>query len=362
MYPNKEVNILFILLRAGLWEKEPESLSLFPLSGESWENIYRMARRQTVTGLVYRGVCHLPDEMLPPEKLLVRWVAEINAIEQRNHRMNAVLAELYEMFRNDGLTPVLQKGQSAALFYEFPLLRECGDIDFYFPYKNEREFAIRIVKNRGIRVDWQPDDSVSYIWNSIEVEHHPRMLDLYNPFLHEDLNSLETLFGYHDVWLSPGCEITIPSPTLYVLLLNTHIMKHAIGRGIGLRQLCDMARACHRLHIAVTSSEIKNICCKAGIIGWNRLLHSFLVEHLGLPVTSLPYKDRPVSSRPLLERVLEGGNFGQYRMERTPGTQAVWQRKLYTAHSFLRNVSLSFGYVPKEAFWTFTNLLTGQVK
>ena len=62
---------------------------------------------------------------------------------------------------------------------------------------------IRIVKNRGIRVDWQPDDSVSYIWNSIEVEHHPRMLDLYNPFLHEDLNSLETLFGYHDVWLSP---------------------------------------------------------------------------------------------------------------------------------------------------------------
>lgn len=188
------------------------------------------------------------------------------------------------------------------------------------------------------------------------------MLDLYNPFLHEDLNSLETLFGYHDVWLSPGCEITIPSPTLYVLLLNTHIMKHAIGRGIGLRQLCDMARACHRLHIAVTSSEIKNICCKAGIIGWNRLLHSFLVEHLGLPVTSLPYKDRPVSSRPLLERVLEGGNFGQYRMERTPGTQAVWQRKLYTAHSFLRNVSLSFGYAPKEAFWTFTNLLTGQVK
>lgn len=44
MYPNKEVTILFILLRAGLWEKEPESLSLFPLSGESWENIYRMAR------------------------------------------------------------------------------------------------------------------------------------------------------------------------------------------------------------------------------------------------------------------------------------------------------------------------------
>ena len=61
MYPNKEVTILFILLRAGLWEKEPESLSLFPLSGESWENIYLMARRQTDTGLVYRLLFHLPD-------------------------------------------------------------------------------------------------------------------------------------------------------------------------------------------------------------------------------------------------------------------------------------------------------------
>lgn len=92
----------------------------FPLSGESWENIYRMARRQTVTGLVYRGVCHLPDEMLPPEKLLVRWVAEINAIEQRNHRMNAVLAELYEMFRNDGLTPFFRKARAPHCFISFP--------------------------------------------------------------------------------------------------------------------------------------------------------------------------------------------------------------------------------------------------
>ena len=46
----EDTEILFILVRAGLWEKVPENLSLFPRSSESWERIFNLAQRQTVTG------------------------------------------------------------------------------------------------------------------------------------------------------------------------------------------------------------------------------------------------------------------------------------------------------------------------
>lgn len=121
---------LLVLLRSGLWEREPDDLGCFPLSDESWGRLYRLARQQTVTGVVFRGLQHLPDELLPPGPLLLRWAAEVDAIERRNRAVDAAVAELCSKFRANGLEPVLQKGQGVALCYADPALRESGDIDF----------------------------------------------------------------------------------------------------------------------------------------------------------------------------------------------------------------------------------------
>ena len=129
---DRKVEALLLLLRAGLWEKELEDLSIFPLSADDWTEIFRMARRQTVTGIVYRGLCRLPDSFLPPESVLLPWVATVERIERSNHRMNTVLLGLYRRCYSVGVEPVLQKGQGVALFYEQPWVRECGDIDLYF--------------------------------------------------------------------------------------------------------------------------------------------------------------------------------------------------------------------------------------
>ena len=105
---------LLVLLRSGLWEREPDDLGCFPLSDESWGRLYRLARQQTVTGVVFRGLQHLPDELLPPGPLLLRWAAEVDAIERRNRAVDAAVAELCSKFRANGLEPVLQKGQGVS--------------------------------------------------------------------------------------------------------------------------------------------------------------------------------------------------------------------------------------------------------
>lgn len=73
---SSEHKALFSLLRAGLWEREPDDLSPFPLTDAQWWDVYRMAVRQTVTGIVCRGLHHLPEALLPGDALMIRWVAE----------------------------------------------------------------------------------------------------------------------------------------------------------------------------------------------------------------------------------------------------------------------------------------------
>ena len=148
----KEHKVLFQLVRAGLWERVPEDTSLFPLTPEQWSEVYRLACQQTVVGIVFRGMDFLPAACLPPEPVLARWVAAVDAIERKNLKTYRILDELYAFFRRQGLHPILQKGQGVALYYERPLLRVPGDIDLYFSTKNEFRTAVRSIRSRGISV------------------------------------------------------------------------------------------------------------------------------------------------------------------------------------------------------------------
>ena len=351
---------LLTLLRGGLWEKGIDDLTCFPLSADEWEDTYLLSRKQTVTGIVFRGLRFLPDAMLPPEALLLRWAAMTDRIERRNREMDRAVSKLYELFRGCGLEPVLQKGQGVAQYYASPLLRECGDIDLCFNGSRAYEAAAIYLWRHGIRPERKPDGSLFYYWKGMEVEHHRRLLDLHNPFLKSRADRLEMEKGYTTVPLA-GTLVSIPSPLLYLLMLDLHILKHALGRGIGLRQLCDMARACYRLRGNVSGDEMKTVCRKLGLGRWNPLLHTFLTDVLGMPEQYLPYAETAPNARPLLETVWQGGNFGLYRQGHTPGDAAAWKRKARTARAFWENLGFAARYAPKEAFWIFTGLIKGQI-
>lgn len=361
--PERKIHTaLLAILRSGLWEREIDDPACFPLSDDERERLFRQARRQTVTGIVFRGMQYLPDTMLPTDSLLIRWTARVDAIERRNLEMNRALSELYGEFRAQGIDPVLQKGQGVACLYESPLLRECGDIDLCFQDPEAAKRAEQLVRQNGIRIRKMPDRSIFYLWHGLEVEHHVRLLDLHNPFLQHEADKLARTKGCIHMRLAQELEpMTVPSPFLNLLLLDLHILKHTLGRGIGLRQLCDMARACYRLHREVNPEEMKNYCRRWGLARWNPLLHAFLVDCLGLPAACLPYEETAPDARVLLDIVWKGGNFGQYRSDRETGGRPGWIHKMHTARSFCRNLRFAAAYAPKEAFWIFADLAKGQL-
>lgn len=87
---------LLQLLRAGMYDSAKSLEDFRPLSDADWAQVYAASKRQTVSGVVLHGVSMLPDELMPPYRLLLRWVVRVDHIEEKSRRMGRVLASLLD--------------------------------------------------------------------------------------------------------------------------------------------------------------------------------------------------------------------------------------------------------------------------
>ena len=348
----------FSLLKSGLWEKDMLAPYVFPLSEEEWRDVYNESVRQTVQGIVFKGLSFLPAGQFPPETLFLRWLAQVARIEENNAHTEKEIVSLRKFFARAGIRFVLKKGQSAAVLYGEPHQRVCGDIDLYFTSIVDYRRACHLIRRRGIDIHKRPDGSQEYVWNGIMVEHHSTLVDLKNPFLYIYLRRLELQKGFDTVTFA-GYEdtpIAVPGRQLNLLMLNAHIMKHAIISGIGLRQLCDLARAYYSYEGRYDTRELRAIYGKARILRWSGMLHSFLTVHLGLEERYLPYPAATVSTEELFFSVMARGNFGQLMFDRSH----YLPHKLFTLKAMSRNINISLRYSAFEIFCWFVQLLYGQ--
>lgn len=342
---DKTLQALFALLRAGLWGIFDEAAaSAFPLSAGEWERVFTLARQQTVTGIAFRGLDFLPEEAAPPMGIMAKWMAHADRIEQSNRVMNETVAKLYGHFASAGVEAVLQKGQGVAAMYPEPLLRECGDIDLYFPGHDGVSDPLAGID--GAVRERQPDDSWVYVVGGIIVEHHTDLLDIQSPRAKRYVKRLIEEKGFEKVVTGDGLEVLVPAPEVNLLLLSSHILKHAFGVGIGLRQFCDYAVARRYYEGRVNEEEMREIWRMTGLEKWQGLLEGFLVKKTGV----------------LLDIVLKGGNFGVYSKDRENVPRARWARKVQTFKALMGNLGFAFRYAPGEWFWTTMQLLGGQFR
>lgn len=324
----------------------------FPMSAERWRELLEQARRQTVVGIVYKGIGMLPEELMPPEPILIRWVAEVDRIEQNNQRMNRALKELLALYRDNDIHPIVMKGQGIAAMYETPSLRECGDIDLYFDNNEVADRARKVLEAMGISYEVHADKSICYTWMGVEVEHHTELVDLHSPKNRRYAEQLIKEQGYTLITTPEGVEMRVASAPVNLLMQSTHILKHALGKGVGLRQLCDMARTYHHLHGQIDLAAQYQIFAALGLRRWNALLHTFLTDELGLPHSQQPYRTLiPIDTSPLLHIIDKGGNFGQHR------THAQKSSRLRTALCFWEQRGFAWRYARKEAVWMIFRLM-----
>ena len=319
--------VLFILLRSGLWGTVP-----MDLAGEviDWEAVFSLSRQQAVSGLVYQGVSLLPESQMPPAEERMKLMVEAGRIGRQAEKVRETAQKVVAELTEAGFSPLVFKGPAVARYYQNPELRTSGDIDIFLP--GGAGPAAELFVHKGIQVLKESDGAFRITRDGITVELHPRYYDL-----HKRVSDLPD----------------VPSPCAQLLMLSSHILKHAIGVGIGLKQFCDIAMAFAALKGQYEPAEYLSFVNKAGLTRWNDMLCSFLAEHLGAAPEVLPAYRRVRTDR-LLGIVMEGGNFGQH-------SEGFKVSKAYTAGRFLAHLRFSLRISPCETLGIIRDLAKGNI-
>lgn len=347
-------NAFLLLLRQGLWGKKEDAQSLFPLTPQEWVSIQDMAVKQTVQGIVYDGISLLDSSLQPPRPLLIQWTVGIDTLERMNKQQNAMLDVLYTLYRTEDGQPLpyqVLKGQSIARFYRNPLHRLCGDIDIYFGNKEQTEKANQAIEKRGVPVERGNFGESNYTLNGVLVEHHSHLIDL--RYKQKEIQQWEA-----EKFRKGG---NTPEPVANHLLLSTHILKHLINEGIGLRQLCDVAMTLVALDKVTDKNELRLTSRRWKIYRWNKLLYALVVKYIGMPEQYLPF---PTDANPdrLMQEIWASGNFGHGDERYGNRPEGKWQSKWHTWKIISNKFHLSAVYAPYATVAWLSELIGIRIK
>lgn len=305
-------NVFLALLRRSLWQEE-DIKGKFPLTSAQWDEIYRMSWVQAVTGLLYDAIEGLPKNSGLNSAQIARWMSSARFIEENNAMMNAAINNMALEWKAHGITAIVQKGRNVARMYPRPEHRVSGDIDWYFPSRNDWEKALALVQSYKPETD--SDGDIHYTRNGIVVEHHRHGSD-------------------------PDDPVSV------LIMINEHILHHAMVMGIGYRHFCDMALGYRYYKGKYDPEELRTKLRKMHLLRWTHLLNTFLIEVMGMPEEYLPFPVKGRHGTAVLEfLVINDGNLGLEKDHRMDGLNM--RSKLFLHYAPVRFLSrwvgLAFG-------------------
>lgn len=222
------------------------------ISAEEWRGLLKMAKRQTLVGVMFEGVKRMEEGNKPPKDVLLEWFALAERIKACNKRLNKECATVSKHFEENGFYTCILKGQGNAQLYQQPDLRIPGDIDIWVWPKDEvaeqSKLSIRrkkvvnfIVANTGFQPCFY--HHVDYpLLDTTEVEVHFTPTWLHNPWHNRRLQRYverEAIASFRNKRKIGEEMCATPTWELNVVFQLIHLQNHLIGEGIGLRQMMD---------------------------------------------------------------------------------------------------------------------------
>ena len=244
-----------------------------------WKELYAIAQKQALLGVLFYGIRQLPKELAPEQKLLMQWMVMAEQIRKQNIRLFLDSVKVCKNFENEGFANCILKGQGNALLYPDPYMRTPGDIDIYLAGGRKRvmQYINKVCPNQVMR------------------------------YHHVDFPVMKT-----------AIEVHFTPSYMFFPIHNSRMQKwlyrHVFTEGIGLRQLIDY------YFVLVKSEErrVKNLTALQrelkylGLWKFAGAVMYVLHEALGLPEAKMIAPIDVNEGRFLLAEIMQGGNFGQY--------------------------------------------------
>ena len=235
----KQQKIFFDFLRfcIGSAKEIPDSLKEV-----DWKELYAIAKKQCLVGVLFDGIKKLPAEHVGMKKeLLLQWMAESQMLEKANVRLNDAAIQVSEWFWKKGFRTCILKGQGNALMYPNLYSRTPGDIDIWVEGGDKRVISFVRSISPHEKACYHHIEFPSYKGVEVEVHYRPSFLLCFwhNRKLQKYYERVKEEQFSHRVMLGEQGEIAIPTMEFNLIFQLTHIYAHLMNEGIGLRQLVD---------------------------------------------------------------------------------------------------------------------------
>ena len=325
----KQQKIFFDFLRfcIGSAKDIPDSLKEV-----DWKELYAIAKKQALLGVLFHGIRRLPKELAPEQKLLMQWMVMAEQIRKQNIRLFQDSVKVCQNFDKEGFANCILKGQGNALLYPDPYMRTPGDIDIYLAGGRKRvmKYVNKVCPNQVMRyhhVDFpvmktaiEVHFTPSYMFFPV---HNSRMQKWFKEVMGEQCN--------HRVSLPDGYgEIHVPQVSFNIIYILSHLYRHIFTEGIGLRQLLDYYFMLVKWHTDLTNltnsnnslpqmtqintdlDALRHELKYLGLWKFAQAVMFVMKEVFGLSEDRMivPMDER--EGRFLLAEIMRGGNFGQY--------------------------------------------------
>lgn len=348
--------LLLALLRAQLWLKPVDDIVL-PSTHEEWDELINLGYKQTVICFIAKACLRHPDAENIPTEIKEEFEAVLEENKRIHEHHNGVLIDLITKFEEQGLHPILLKGQGIAQMYPEPELRQCGDIDLFFRAE-EYEQAEAYIKSIE---DESEEHIINYkhyetCYKGITVEVHKHTSWIPNPFANKRFQQFAAdEMKCPDIISIEGKAIYIPSPIYNIVSVFAHMWHHFEDCGVSLRQMCDVALM--NCYYGICEQESRGECLRLKkILVWISYIKFWKIsgcvfsDYFGLPKDKFAlYEDRySERARIMLSLVLTDGAFNyKPKIEFEGGfvsdLKTRWKRQVTTHRSMMHVYPVS-GY------------------
>ena len=313
VFMERQYAIFFDFLRfcIGSAKEIPSSLK-----EADWMELYRIAQKQCLVGILFDGIQKLPlAEVGMSKDLLLQWMMQCQMLEKANVRLNDAAIQVSEWFRKKGFRTCFLKGQGNALLYPNGLHRTPGDIDIWVEGGDKRVISFVRSISPHEKACYHHIEFPSYKGVEVEVHYRPSFLLCFwhNRMLQKYYEKVQEEQFSHRVMLGEQGEIAIPTEEFNLIFQLTHIFSHLMNEGIGLRQLLDYYFVISMLSVnseMLTSlqKELKEL----GLWKFAGGIMYIMQEVFGKPASRLIVPPNEKYGKFVLNEVLEAGNFGKH--------------------------------------------------
>lgn len=291
--------LLLTLLRWGIGRTETmekDNEVFLNLSMHQWQLLMTLAEKQGVAAIAFDGVQRLYQTSGRETKAAaehseewMRWVLECTGMmsqyEKRSIMQKKVIAELSEIWHEQGIRMMVFKGQANASLYPVPQHRATGDIDCFLFGEAERGDAVLAALGATVSNNWYRHSKISYQGETIEnhrVLGHTRGSKTKKKMEQELMALLK-----QEKWKTiKGCAAALMPPALFnACFLTYHSMHHFISEGLRMKQILDWAVFLQSQQKDVDWEAYNTFCKMYKLNRFAGIMNYIAVHCLGIKVT-----------------------------------------------------------------------------